>query len=208
MDCLLPTDWLRPLLLPSCPPGLRTRTAVCTPVAGWSCRRRRRLRFRASVVDRRWLLLSWPLALSSGTCRRIHNDTNLNTTTTHLCPSSRSTRLSRAVTAPALRAPAHVRPCANYGHLSERSSRRRPARALGCSCAALECTQCIPPIPCQMVALGTASWTCPGPLTRLPSTPQVRRRDPLLTVIAVVTGARARVRYTRRSLPYSHRWSR
>lgn len=31
-------------------------------------------------------LLSWPLALSSGTCRRIHNDANLNTTTTHLRP--------------------------------------------------------------------------------------------------------------------------
>jgi hypothetical protein len=30
--------------------------------------------------------LSWLLALSSGTCRRIHNDANLNTTTTHLRP--------------------------------------------------------------------------------------------------------------------------
>jgi hypothetical protein len=43
--------------------------AVAAVAAGCSCR-----------------CLSWPLALSSGTCRRIHNDANLNTTTTHLRP--------------------------------------------------------------------------------------------------------------------------
>lgn len=199
MDCLPPTDWLRPLFLPSTP-GLRAHelqfevALLADPV------------FLPSVVFPLWLYVSWLLALSSGTCRRIHNDTNLNTTTTHLCPSSRSTRLSRAVTATALRAPAHARPCANQGHRPERSF--RTARALGCSCAALECTQCIPPIPCQMVAWETASWTCPGPLTRLPSTPQVRRRDTSHRCCHWYW--RARIRYIRRSLPYtySHRWSR
>lgn len=141
---------------------------------------------------------------------------NPNTTTTHLCPSSRTTRLSRAVTAPASRAPAHPRPCANQGFCPERSL--RSLRALGCSGAALECTQCIPPTPCQMVPLGTASWTSRGPLTRLPSTPQVRPRARRLCHARCprrrahrCPHRRARVRPIRpirRALPPRHQWSR
>lgn len=128
MDCLPATDWLPPLS----PARLAyahkhelqfDRSCVVLLLIPPRCSPRSLLLLLPFLLvapaTAALPLLSWPLALSSGTCRRIHNDANLNTTTTHLRP------MPIALQHP----PVASRHCASLA----RPSRNPPARQLRAS---------------------------------------------------------------------------